>query len=126
MSLWRTTVDGTVGNEPELRTTPSGKSVLSFTLYHHPHGTNDSTTIRVSVWGKYGEVMAKHIPYKGYVVIEGRPSIRKWEKDGVERLSFEVSADTVIVAKGGNVDPDIAGRLGATVESEIPNGSAPF
>lgn len=83
---------------PELRRTPSGTSVTSFTLaVERPRreGEEKQTDfIDVVAWGKTAEFVSKWFTKGQLVAVSGRIQIRNWEdKNGQKRRSFEVVAD---------------------------------
>ncbi len=101
---------GNVGRDPEMRYTPSGQAVTSFSVATNRQYTNNSgetvkETIwfRVSAWGKTGETCNQYLKKGSKVLVEGRLTAdpatggpRIWTaQDGNSRASFEVSAQTV-------------------------------
>ncbi len=101
---------GNVGKEPEMRYTPSGQAITSFSVatsrqYTAGNGEQVKETIwfRVSTWGKLAEVCQQYVKKGSKVLIEGRlvpdkqtGSPRVYEKqDGSSASSFEVNANTV-------------------------------
>lgn len=101
---------GNVGKDPEMRYTPSGQAVTSFSVastrqYTSGNGEQVKETVwfRVSTWGKVAEVCNEYVKKGSKVLIEGRltadketGSPRVWTKqDGTTGASFEVNAQTV-------------------------------
>ena len=101
---------GNVGRDPEMRYTPSGQAVTSFSVatnrqYTNNNGETVKETIwfRVSAWGKTGETCNQYLKKGSKVLVEGRLTAdpatggpRIWtEQDGTSGTSFEVSAQTV-------------------------------
>ena len=101
---------GNVGKEPEMRYTPSGQAVTSFSVatnrsYTGGDGNQVKETIwfRVTAWGKTDEVCKEYVKKGMTVLVEGRLTPDKatggprvWtKKDGEAQASFEVSAETV-------------------------------
>ncbi len=101
---------GNVGKDPEMRYTPSGQAVTSFSVatnrqYTASNGEQVKETIwfRVSTWGKQAEVCNQYVKRGSKVLIEGRLTPDKntggpriWTKqDGTAGASFEVTANTV-------------------------------
>lgn len=66
-SLLKLEIIGNVGRDPEMRYTPSGQAVTSFSVAHteqfESNGEARKKTIwvRVSVWGKLAEVCNKYV-----------------------------------------------------------------
>lgn len=101
---------GNLGQDPELRVTPSGQAVLRLSLacnesYVDRNNVRQERTewFRVSVWGKRGEGLAKHLNKGDRICIVGRLRTSKYEKQGVECYSTEVIASEVVFcgSKGG-------------------------
>jgi single-strand DNA-binding protein len=101
---------GNVGRDPEMRYTPSGQAVTSFSVASNRQYTNNSgesikETIwfRISAWGKQAEVCNQYLKKGSKVLIEGRLTPDKetggpriWNgQDGASRASYEVTAQTV-------------------------------
>src|SRR5512146_1593065 len=101
---------GNLGKEPEMRYTPSGQAVTSFSVassrqYTGSNGQPVKETIwfRVSAWGKQAETCNKYLKKGSKVLIEGRltPDAstggpRIWNRqDGTPAASYEISAATV-------------------------------
>lgn len=110
MSYQTIIVVGRLGKDPEMRYTPSGQAVASFSLatdrqYTGQDGTvvKETTWFRVSVWGKQAETVNQFLSKGKMVLVEGRlqadpksggPRIYQ-RQDGTSGASFEISANTV-------------------------------
>ena len=101
---------GNLGQDPELRYTPSGQPVCSMRL-----ATRETWTGRdgqraertewhtVVVWGKQGENCARYLSKGRQVYIEGRIQTRSWEgRDGQKRYRTEIVANQVVFLQGGS------------------------
>ena len=103
-------VVGNVGKDPEMRYTPSGQAVTSFSVatsrqYAGGNGEQVKETIwfRISTWGKTAEVCNQYVKKGTKVLVEGRLTPDKttggprvWTKqDGAAASSFEITATTV-------------------------------
>ena len=94
---------GNLTRDPELRTTPSGKSVCTFTIAVNRKKKNKSQNeqpeadfFRITVWNGLGESCAKYLTKGRKVSVIGSVSCRTYEgNDGVTRASLEVEADDV-------------------------------
>jgi single-strand DNA-binding protein len=100
---------GNVGRDPEMRYTPSGQAVTSFSVATNRQYTNnngeaikETIWFRVSAWGKTAEICNQYLKKGSKVLVEGRLTADKnggpriWTaQDGTPRASFEVSAQTV-------------------------------
>jgi len=94
---------GRLGKDPEMRFTPTGKAVTSFSM------ATDETWLdqnnerqkrtewhRIVVWGKLGETCAKYLAKGKQVYIEGRIQTREWtDKEGNKRYSTEIVANAM-------------------------------
>ncbi len=100
---------GNLGRDPELRYTKSGQPVASFSIattdsWNNKAGEREEHTEwhRIVVWGKAAENCGKYLSKGRSVYIEGRLQTRKWEdKDGHERQTTEINAQTVQFLGGG-------------------------
>lgn len=101
--LNRVMIIGRLGRDVELRQTPSGQSVASFTVatdesYTSRDGQKVEQTEwhRISVFGKQAELCGKFIGKGSLVYVEGKLRTRKWtDQSGQERTSTEINADRV-------------------------------
>jgi single-strand DNA-binding protein len=103
-SLSKVILVGNLGSDPEMRYTPNGKAVTSFSLatnrrYTTSGGENREETdwFRISVWGKQAEQCNQFLSKGKQVYVEGRLHARNWEgQDGQTRTSLEVAAERVL------------------------------
>jgi len=101
MSVNRVIVIGRLGKDPELKTTNSGKSVVSFSVSVQKRikpkdGESDCDWFRVTAWGQTADYVGKYISKGRLVAVDGRLECRKWQdKDGGNRESVEIVADNV-------------------------------
>ena len=79
-------ITGNLTRDPELRSTPNGASVCSFSVavnrtYRDANGENkeDVSFIDCSAWGKLGEMIAQYAKKGSGVLVSGRLSQRSWE-----------------------------------------------
>jgi single-strand DNA-binding protein len=124
---------GNLGRDPEMRYTPQGTPVTSFTVAANRRWTNadgtpgeETTWFRVSAWGKLGEVCNQYLSKGRQVLIEGQlkpdPETggpRVWTgNDGIARASFELNARTVRFMGGRG--EGVAVEPGVTTEEPPP------
>jgi single-strand DNA-binding protein len=103
MSFNKITIVGNLGKDPELRYTPQGTAVCSFTMATNEKRKDkngmqqDFTTwFRVTVWGKQAETVSKYLSKGRSVYVEGRLHIEEWQdKDGKQRYTLEVNGTDV-------------------------------
>lgn len=93
---------GNLTRDPELRTTPSGQSVCSFSLALNRQwkGQDGQTQeavdyIDVVAWAGLGERVAQYCQKGKPVLVNGRLQSRSWEQDGQKRSKVEVLAQDV-------------------------------
>ena len=100
MSFNKIILVGNLGRDPELRYTPQGTPVCSFTMATNERRkdrageTQDSTTwFRVTLWGRQAETASQYLTKGRPVYIEGRLRMEEWtDKDGRVRNTLEVHA----------------------------------
>lgn len=103
MSFHQTLIQGRLSRDPEVRYTTSGQAVanLSIPVDDKVKDNVYTTWYRVQVWGKLAELAGEYLKKGSEVLIVGRMSVRKYEKDGVEREVWELVANTMKFVGGG-------------------------
>ena len=98
---------GNLTRDPELRQTPSGQSVVSFSLalnrsYKDQSGEWQEATdyIDVAAWGPLAERVAQYMTKGRRCLVQGRLQSRSWEQDGQKRSKVEVLANDVTFLDG--------------------------
>jgi len=92
---------GRLTRDPELRYTPNGRAVTSFSLavnrrFSNQQGEREVDFIDIVAWGKTAETCANHLQKGRLVGVEGRLQVRSYEtQDGQKRKAAEVVADNV-------------------------------
>jgi single-strand DNA-binding protein len=87
---------GNLGNDPEMRYTPGGKAVASFSLA--VNSRKDHTVwFRVSMWEKQAEIVSQYLTKGSKVMVIGEiEEARPWtDRDGKQRASLEVTGRTI-------------------------------
>jgi single-strand DNA-binding protein len=99
---------GNLTRDPELRTTPNGQSVCSFSLavnrsYTGSDGNQQDSVdyFDVTAWAKLGELVNQYLSKGRKCLVMGRLSQRSWEQDGQKRSKVEVVANDVTFLDGG-------------------------
>ncbi len=117
-SVNQVSILGRLTKDPELRQTPNGKSVASFSMalnrsYKGADGewVEDTDFIDVVAWGPLAERVEKYVKRGQRLFVEGRLSQRSWEQDGQKRSKVEVVANdvTFIEAAGDGGDSGFSG-----------------
>ena len=96
---------GHLGKEPEMRYTPSGKPVTTFTVavsrsWNTGDGERHSETewFNVVAWGNLAEICKQYLIKGQQVYIEGRLQTRKWDdKEGTKHTSVEIVANEMMM-----------------------------
>lgn len=98
---------GNLTRDPELRTTPNGQSVCSFSLalnrsYKNASGEWQEATdyIDIVAWASLGERVAQYLSKGRPALVNGRLQSRNWEQDGQKRSKVEVVAQDVTFLGG--------------------------
>lgn len=88
---------GTLGRDPELRTTQSGIAVCSFTMAVNGRNKDDEATwFRVTAWRQLAENCYRYLSKGKKVCVVGAVSLNEYTgNDGVKRASLEVNAEDV-------------------------------
>jgi single-strand DNA-binding protein len=93
---------GNLTRDPEVRQTPSGQSVCSFSLalnraYKNQAGewTEATDYIDIVAWGPLGERVGQYLSKGRRCLVSGRLQQRSWEQDGQKRSKVEVLANDV-------------------------------
>jgi single-strand DNA-binding protein len=132
---------GRLGRDPEMRFTPTGQAVTSFSVatdrqYNDQSGKPVKETVwfRVTAWGKLAETCNNFLQKGKLVLIEGRLTVdaktggpRVWTgQDGTPRASYEIVAGTV---KFLSARSEGGGAAGETPDEDIesaPSEEIPF
>ncbi|MBF0362636.1 MAG: single-stranded DNA-binding protein [Oligoflexia bacterium] len=104
MSVNRVILLGRLGQDPELKYTPGGMAVCSFTMATSESwkdknsGQKQEKTEwhRIVAWAKTAELCSQYLTKGRQVYIEGRLQTRAWDdKNGVKRYTTEILAQSV-------------------------------
>ncbi len=134
-------VVGNLGKDPEMRYTPSGQPVTSFSVatsrqYTNNNGETVKETIwfRVSAWGKQAETCNQYLKKGSKVVVEGRLTPDKntggpriWQRqDGTSGASYEINAQTVRFLTPRSEAGVAAAEAGEETLAAEPEENIPF
>ncbi len=108
MSVNKVILVGRLGQNPEVRYTPSGSAVANFSVATNEAWTDKSGQKqertewhRVVVWGKLAELCNQYLAKGRQCYVEGRLQTRSWQdKDGQTKYSTEVQAQTIQFLNG--------------------------
>jgi single-strand DNA-binding protein len=149
MNLNRAMIIGNLTRDPEARTTPTGKSVVSFDVATNHSWTNSAGVKQDEVeyhhivaWAKLADICRQYLGKGRKVYVEGRLKTREWVgNDGVKRTRTEIIADNMIMLDRGasnagvapsytpslpTVDAGVAPAVQPTNEEEIKVEDIPF
>ncbi len=107
---------GNLGGDPEMRFTPSGSPVTTFSIAcnrkYQQDGQNKEETewINVVAWNKQAESCNQFLGKGSMVYVEGRLHTRSWDgQDGQKHYRTEVIANQVVFLdkrqEGGSKEP---------------------
>lgn len=140
MSYQKLIIVGNLGRDPEMRYTPDGTPVTSFSIATNRRWNNadgsqgeETTWFRVTAWRKTAEIAAQYLSKGRQVMVEGRltpdratGSPRIWTRqDGTAGASYEVTADRIVfLGSRGDTPPGPGGV--AEPESYVAEEDIPF
>jgi len=126
MNLNKAMIIGNLTRDPEVKTTPSGQNVASFSVATNRVWTNAQGQKQEAVeyhnivaWGKLAEICGQYLNKGKKIYIEGRLQTRDWQgQDGVKRYKTEIVAENMIMLDRG-------GTPGSSAPSSSSSANAP-
>lgn len=126
MDLNRVSLLGRLTRDPEVRTTPNGKTVASITVatgrvWKDAAGAKQEKTefTNCVLWGKIGEIAGQYLSKGRRVFVEGRLETRDWMgQDNVKKYRTEVIVDNLIM-----LDAPRGSQPAASNEAPLPTES---
>ena len=90
-------LQGRLCGDPELKQTQSGKSIctINIAVNSYSSGANKADFFGVTCWEKTANLVATYFKKGSQILVRGRLSARKYEKDGAQRVVYEVTANEV-------------------------------
>ncbi|MDP1677594.1 MAG: single-stranded DNA-binding protein [Bacteroidota bacterium] len=129
-SLNKVQLIGNLGKDPELKYTPSGVAVATFSIatsesWKDQEGNQQEKTEwhNIVAWRKLAEICGEYLKKGKKVYLEGKLQTRNYEKDGIKRYVTEIVADQLIMLDGGGGGKGTSGGSAsesAPVVSEAP------
>src|SRR5204862_4271978 len=112
MSFNKITIVGNLGRDPELRYTPQGAAVCSFSMATNEKRRDKSgelqditTWFKITLWRNQAENAAKYLTKGSPVYIEGRLRIEEWtDRDNNNRYTLDVQATDMQFISAGRDD----------------------
>ncbi len=116
-----------LGADPEMTTGSNGSAVTRMRVVTNGRRMvdgdwqdTDTSWWQVTAFGRQAEAAAEQLRKGDLVLIQGKVKQREWEKDGVKRVTAEVTADEVAkVCKSGQA-------AAATASADPWAAEAPF
>jgi len=100
---------GRLTRDSELRQTPTGSSVLNFSIANNKGKKKDGDNwveqepnyFNIILWGRQGEVLQQYLIKGKQVAVSGRLQQRSYQtQDGAKRSVVEIVADNVLLCSG--------------------------
>jgi single-strand DNA-binding protein len=139
MSFNKIILVGNLGRDPELRYTPQGTPVCSFTMATNERRKDktgemqDQTTwFKITLWNRQAETAAQYLTKGRPVYIEGRLRVEEWtDRDGKPRHTLEVNATDMQFIGGQRseeapVERAPSGGEPAQQHAEVSDDDVPF
>jgi len=133
MSLNKAQIIGNLTRDPELRQTPNGANVCSFTIATNFSWKDQSGNKQEKVefhnivaWGKLAEICGQYLRKGKKVYIEGRIQTRDWEADdGSKRYKTEIIAENMIMLSRGGENDNEGGFTATPVAAPTQASTTP-
>lgn len=128
MNLNKVILIGRVTTDIEMRSTPSGQSVCTFSLatnrtWKDKSGQKqeDSQFHRIVLWQKLAEIASQFLSKGALVMIEGRIQNRSWEdKSGVKRYTTEIIGENMQMGPRTQGSPEMKQQTSQKEDEDIP------
>ncbi len=125
---------GNLGRDPEVRSTPSGQQVASFTLatnrkWKDKSGQRQEQTEwhQIVCWGRQAEVAGQYLTKGKQIYVEGRLQTRSWDdkQSGEKRYRTEVICENfqMLGGRGGDHEGSRGGHSDGPSYDDGPSGS---
>lgn len=124
MNLNKAMIIGFLTRDPEIRTTPNGKTVASFSIATNFVWTDQSGQKRekaefhnIVAWARLAEICGQYLKKGAKIYLEGRLQTRDWVgQDSVKRYRTEIVAENMIMLD----------RAGATSRGQLDRNEPPM
>ncbi len=136
---------GNMTRDPEVRTTPTGRSVASFSIATNRIWTDangqkqkQAEFHNIVFWAKLADIAGQYLKKGQKVYVEGRLQTREWTgQDGIKRYRTEIIGENMIMLSakqggggewsgGGNTPATAEEPMGEVSEEEIKVEDIPF
>ena len=120
-SLNRVQLIGNLTRDPELRYTPQGTAVVTFSVATNRQWRTESGDQkdeaefhRIVAWDKLAEICSQFLKKGRQVYVEGRLQTRRWQdKEGLDRTTTEIVISEMLMLGS-------PGEVSKSVEEDIP------
>jgi single-strand DNA-binding protein len=149
MNLNKAIIIGNLTQDPEVRTTPTGQSVASFTIatnrvWNNPQGQKQEQAEyhNVVAWGRLAEIVGQFLGKGRLAMVEGRIQTRSWDDQaGNKKYRTEIIAENIQLGPRGAGTPagqnnnsaaprqnqdSVANSAPADIDDEIKIEDIPF
>ena len=128
---------GNLGNDPEIKMTPSGQKVASFNVavtekYTDKSGQKRESTewVSIVIWGKLSEVVEKYVKKGSKLYLEGKLKTRSWDDatSGQKRYKTEVVCNQMTMLGGRSESTQSVPQAQSAPEplADLPQDELPF
>ena len=135
-SLNKVELIGNITRDPEVRYTPAGKAVASFSIatnrsWRTETGENkeEAEFHRIVAWDKLAETCGQYLKKGAQIYVEGRIQSRKWkDQEGVEKTTTEIVINSMIMlgSRGSSNAIDVPDNFGEAPSTDAEaNQEAP-
>ena len=131
MSLAKAIIIGRLGRDVDLRYTPQGTPVASFSMATSEKRKDrtsgdfkeQTTWFKVTLWGKQAETASQYLHKGGEVCIEGRISLEEWtDRDGKQHSGIAINGTDMTFIGGGQGESRSQPTSNASSKSaEVPD-----
>ena len=123
----RVILAGNLVRDPELRYTPGGTAVASFTIavnrrYRQDEELREEVSyFDIVAYGKQAETVSSYLKKGRSVLLEGRLQQRRWEtQEGDRRSKIEVVASSIQFLAGRREEEEVPPKPAIPEEEDIP------
>jgi single-strand DNA-binding protein len=134
-SLNKALLIGNLTRDPELKYTPKGNAVCTFSVATNSTWKDSDGNVQevaefhnIVTWNKLAEICSQILKMGTKVYIEGEIRTRKWEKDGVQRTRTEIRADDMKILSPLSKNVELGmdeGKDGESVHTKDDDSKAP-
>jgi single-strand DNA-binding protein len=120
------TIAGQLGKDAELRTTPKGDHVASFSVADNQGKDKQPIWWRCQLWGKRAETLTQYLTKGQSVTVTGQVSVSEYkDKDGTPKQSYDVRVVDVAL-QGGQRHSEAPARSEPPFQAPKPSKGSGF